>query len=193
MQTPTTATTYPPTNIKHNIEKTTALLNGQTAVMQFPGPSTSTPNTTPTTDWYKILSKDLEVSPSEDDTPKLATTATNTDVHHNPSIRTEMNTSPVCILDMETSHQTLLTTHGTSEKAKEFLKIAPKTTTQMGCVPLIRMRDGSSQTRYTETVKILIMKNILYYKGRLTSMQTPIGMSEINTKNQLPLGRTELK
>ena len=28
------------------------------------------------------------------------------------------------------------------------------------------------QTRYTETVKIVIMKKILYYKGRLTSMQT---------------------
>ena len=126
MQTPTTATTYPPTNIEHNIEKTTALLNGQTAVMQFPGPSSSTPNATPTTNWYKILSKDLEVSPSEDDTSKLATTATNTDVHHNPLITTEMNTSPVCILDMETSHQILLTTHGTSEKAKEFLKLAQK-------------------------------------------------------------------
>ena len=87
-------------------------------------------------DWYKILSKDLEVSPSESDTPKLAKTATNTDVHHDPVVSTKVNTSPLCILDMETSHQTLLTTHGTPTNAKEFLKLAPKTTTQIGCVYL---------------------------------------------------------
>ena len=142
----TKSTANPSTTVQYNIEDTTALLNGQTANQHFPGPSTSTARGSQDIDWYKILNKDLEVSPSESGTPKLATTATNTDVHHNPAVSTEVNTSPLCILDMETNHQTLLTTHDTSGYAKEFLKLAPKTTTQIGCVPLIRMRDEDTQT-----------------------------------------------
>ena len=49
------------------------------------------------------------------------------------STTSQCNTSPVCIVDMGQTNQTLMATHSAPEQVKEYL-IAPTLTTQVGCV-----------------------------------------------------------
>ena len=70
-----------PTKNHHSIEKTTKMLSSPT-------------------DWNAILSKDLDVSESDSDSPRISTVATNTEIQRNPAKSTEVNTSPLCIVDM---------------------------------------------------------------------------------------------
>ena len=88
----------------------------------------------------------LEVSSSEEDTPKLTSIVVNTDSHINPATDIDVNTSPLCILNMEKPNEVAITTHNAPTEMKCFLKIAPKPTTQVGCIPLISMRNIDAQT-----------------------------------------------
>ena len=162
-------------------------------------PNTSRPSSSKSseTDWHNILMNDLAVSPSDDDTPTLVTTATNTDRQQNPCTSSTMYTSPVCIMDLEPgTSQALLTTHGVDSEAKEFIKIAPRTTTQIGCVPLIRIKDGETQT---ETSKVcnncsheehLILQRMAYiqadaYRNVRQNFVEPITSREDRSKMRL--------
>ena len=98
------------------------------------------------TDWYALLKKDLSVSDSEGGSPLFSTADTNTDIQKNPDIATETNTSPLCILNMGTTEETLITTHGAPDNMKSYFKIPKKTTTQLGSVPLVRLRESETQT-----------------------------------------------
>ena len=104
------------TNGNYSIETTTELLNGQ--IINAPYSTVTTPTvpkeaTKPTknnstipqtlngeTDWHAILQKDLQVSDSEEDSPKLATVAVNTATQINPARSAQCNTLPLCIVDM---------------------------------------------------------------------------------------------
>ena len=129
---PSTSTTY-------TLEATTALLKGEpsiegTSTITHPSSAPHNKPTVPTkdsdnTDWYALLKKDLSVSDSEGGSPLFSTTAINTDIQKNPDIATETNTSPLCILNMGTTEETLITTHGAPDNIKSFFKIPKKTTT----------------------------------------------------------------
>ena len=57
-----------------------------------------------------------------------------------------MNTSPLCIVDMGQPSKLLMNTHNAQKDIKECLKVKPKVTTQIDCVPLIRQKDDETQT-----------------------------------------------
>ena len=59
---------------------------------------------------------------------------------------TEVNASPLCIADMDQPTQIYLNSHNAPSNIKEFLTIKPKPTTQVGCIPLVRQKEGSTQT-----------------------------------------------
>ena len=86
------------------------------------------------------------MSNSDNESPRLSSTATNTDIQKNPSTSTHRNTSPLYIMDMAEPTETLLNTHNAPRGIKEFLKIHPKPTSQVGCVPLTRHKDDETQT-----------------------------------------------
>ena len=111
----------------HTIEVTTKLLSSPT-------------------NWHDILLKALEITDSENDSPKICSRTTNTEIHKNPSVSTEVNTSPLCIADMDQPTQIYLNSHNAPSNIKEFLTIKPKPTTQVGCIPLFRQKEGSTQT-----------------------------------------------
>ena len=56
------------------------------------------------------------------------------------------NTSPLALLNIGGGNAQLATTHDTTDNAKPFFTIATKPTTQVGCIPLTRMKSGSTQT-----------------------------------------------
>ena len=98
------------------------------------------------TDWNSIFTRDLTVSDSDNDSPRLSSVATNTDIQKNSSTSTHMNTSPLCIMDMGEPTETLLNTLNAPKGIKEILKIHRKPASQVGCVPLIRHKDDKTQT-----------------------------------------------
>ena len=51
---------------------------------------------------------------------------------------------------MDHNQQAFLTTHNAPSEIKEFLKIQPKPTTQVRCIPLKRMKEGGNQTDKAE-------------------------------------------
>ena len=46
---------------------------------------------------------------------------------------------------MGNDEQAVFTTHDAPDKVKDFLKILPKPSTQVGCIPLIRLKEGGTQ------------------------------------------------
>ena len=117
----------------HSIENTTAVLNNET-------------------DWHRILKQDLCLSSSAEEIsvqqPKASkiSMGTNTDRQLNPDTDRAVNTSPLCIADTGMNKSVLLNTHDAPNEIKQYLKISKKPTTQIGCVPLVRMKDNNVQT-----------------------------------------------
>ena len=72
--------------------------------------------------------------------------STTTDKQVYPDTDSAVNTSPLGLLDIGPCHKLLLTTHGLPDEAKPYLKIGPKPTTQIGCVPLTVCKNGGTQT-----------------------------------------------
>ena len=122
----TNDTTSTRINTSHNIEQTTSVCNG-------------------TTDWLSLIKEDLTLSDDEQPTTKVSI-ATTTDKQVNPDTDSAVNTSPLCLLNMGPYHKELLTTHGLSDEARTYLKINPKPTSQIGCVPLTLHKNGGTQT-----------------------------------------------
>ena len=116
--------------IKHSIEATTSALQGDT-------------------DWTSILQQDLALSDDEDVTThitKKISIGTITDKTKNPDTDVSTNPSPLALLNLGGGNAQLATTHDTTDNAKPFFTIATKPTTQVGCIPLTRMKSGSTQT-----------------------------------------------
>ena len=96
------------------------------------------------TNWEQILRQDLALS--DDDSPQLISRSTLTDQTQHPDSSRSCNTSPIDILDMKNGNKTFLTTHEAPQDIKEFLKISKKPTSQIGCIPLVAMKNRESQT-----------------------------------------------
>ena len=47
---------------------------------------------------------------------------------------------------MWTTEETLITTHGAPDNIKSYFKVPKKTITQLGSVPLVRLRESETQT-----------------------------------------------
>ena len=121
-----TAHAQKPTNSNsHNIRHITDIMNGNL-------------------DWEKIIRNDLALSDDEETTPVKISIGTSTDLSKNPSANTEMNTSPLAIVDLE--QPTYITTHGLPNEAKTDFKIIPKPSTQIGCVPSVLCKTKEIQT-----------------------------------------------
>ena len=96
------------------------------------------------TNWEQLLRQDLALR--DDDSPQLISRSTLTDQTQHPDTHRSCNTSPIGILDMKNTNPTFLTTHEAPQDIKEFLKISKKPTSQIGCIPLVAMKDRESQT-----------------------------------------------
>ena len=116
------ATSHTP---NHNINITTAVM-------------------TNSTDWEKILQKDLELSSDEDEPPIKVSIGTLTEVTAQPDKNKSSNTSPLGILDLEPPK--FVTTHHLPTEAKTIFKIKSRPTTHIGCVPIIVNKNSETQT-----------------------------------------------
>ena len=112
-------------NYAYNITKTTAILNGEV-------------------DWHKILQKDMELSSDEEDTTVKISIGTTADVQIKPDKTKGCNTSPLGILDLEQAQ--FVTTHKLPNEAKQIMKVKPKPSSQIGCVPITVSRNSHTQT-----------------------------------------------
>ena len=109
----------------HNISKTTAILNGDV-------------------DWHKILQQDMELSSDEEDPTVRISIGTTTDNQIKPDKTIGCNTSPLGILDLEPAQ--FVTTHNLPKEAKQIMKVKPKPSSQIGCVPTTVNKNSHTQT-----------------------------------------------
>ena len=72
---------------------------------------------------------------------------TSTDVSKNPDSHKECNTSPLALIDLV--KPSFMTTHSVPDELKTSIKIIPRPTTQIGCVPAVVNKDKKVQTDVT--------------------------------------------
>ena len=87
--------------------------------------------------------KDLEVSSNEEDTTLKVSIGVSTELKMNPDRNIGCNTSLFGIVDLKPKQ--FVTTNEFPPEVKQILKIIPRPTTQIGCVPLSIQKNNQTQ------------------------------------------------
>ena len=89
---------------------------------------------------------------------------------------------------MGRSTQQLITIQGVPKEHKEFLRVIPKLTTQVGCVPLVSLKEKCSQTEHKECKECYYQEHLILQRQNYiikdAILNTTPGYTEATTSRE---------